>query len=85
MTEPRRGRPAYLLSLYPLKTYLTKFEEAPWPSGKCRGLTIQAMVLGREFKSQLHLKTRWKKIDHLMAENIMKIIKTAKWGKSHKK
>ncbi len=24
-------------------------------------------------------------MDHLMAENIMKIIKTSKWGKSHQK
>ena len=33
--------------------------EAPWSSGERSGLTIQAMVLGRGFKSQLHLKTRW--------------------------
>ncbi len=33
----------------------------------------------------LYLKTRWKKMDLLMAENITKIIKTAKWGKSHQK
>ena len=34
--------------------------EAPWSSGGRRGLMIQAMVLGRGFESQLHLKTRWK-------------------------
>ena len=34
--------------------------EASWSSGQRRGLTIQAMVLGRGFESRLHLKTRWK-------------------------
>jgi len=59
--------------------------EAPWSSGECRGLTIRAMVLKREFKSKFHLKTRWKKMDQLMAENITKIIKASKWGKSRQK
>jgi len=31
------------------------------------------------------LKTRWKKMDHLMAGNITKIIKAAKWAKSYQK
>jgi hypothetical protein len=53
-------------------------------NGECQGLMIQAMVLGRGFESWLHLKTRWKKMSHLMAENITKLIKTAKWGKSQK-
>ena len=34
--------------------------ESPWSGGERRGLTIQAMVLGRGFKSRRHLKTRWK-------------------------
>ncbi len=38
----------------------TYIGEAPWSSGKRLGLTIRAMVLGRGFKSRLHLKTRWK-------------------------
>jgi hypothetical protein len=41
------------------------------------------MVLEHGFESCLHLKTRWKEMDHLMAENISKIIKAVKWGKSH--
>ncbi len=35
--------------------------EAPWSSGECWGLTIQAMVLGLGFKSRLCLKTRRKR------------------------
>jgi len=38
------------------------------------------MVLGREFKSRFHLKTIWKKTDHLMAENITKNIKDIQLG-----
>ncbi len=30
-------------------------------------------------------KSRWKLMDHLMAEKLTKIIKTAKWGKSPQK
>jgi hypothetical protein len=33
--------------------------EAPWSSGERRGLTVWAMVLGCEFDSRVHLKTRW--------------------------
>ena len=33
--------------------------EAPCSSGERCGLTIQAMVFGRGFESQHHLKTRW--------------------------
>ncbi len=33
--------------------------EAPWSSGERRGLTVWAMVLGCEFNSRVHLKTRW--------------------------
>jgi hypothetical protein len=36
-----------------------KFGEAPWSSGERQGLTLRAMVLGCEFDSQVHLKTRW--------------------------
>ena len=42
------------------RKYLHQFGEAPWSSGEHRGLTIQAMVLGRGFETRLHLKTRWK-------------------------
>ncbi len=38
---------------------------------------------GRGFATWLHLKTRWKKMDHLMGEKLIKIIKIAQWGKSH--
>ncbi len=43
------------------------------------------MVLEHGLESCLHLKTRWKEMDLLMAENITKIIKAVKWGKSHEK
>ncbi len=33
--------------------------EAPWSRGERQGLTVWAMVLGREFDSNVHLKTRW--------------------------
>ncbi len=64
---------------------LSRFMEAPWSSGERGLLTIRAIVLGRGFEPQLHLKTRWKKTNHSMAEKLTKIIKTAKWGKSHQK
>jgi len=38
------------------------------------------MVLGRGFKSRLHLKTRWKKIDHLMAKKLTKNNKDSTMG-----
>jgi len=43
------------------------------------------MAHGRGLKPQLHLKLRWKKMDHLMAEKLTKIIKTAKLAKFHAK
>ncbi len=36
-----------------------KWGEAPWSSGERQGLRAWAMVLGREFNSQVRLKTRW--------------------------
>jgi hypothetical protein len=41
--------------LFPSKN----FGEAPWSSGERQGLTVLAMVFGREFNSQVCLKTRW--------------------------
>ncbi len=42
--------------------------EAPWSSGERWGLTVWAMVLGRKFNFQVHLKTRWIRRTYLMAE-----------------
>ncbi len=64
---------------------ITIIGEAPWFIGERRGFTIRAMVLRRGFKSRLHPKTRLKKMDHLMAENITKTKQTTKWGKSRQK
>ena len=82
--------PLYVIhSMLTLQSYNDLFNnntttwEAPWSSGEGQGLTIQAMVLGREFESWLHLKTRWKD-GPLDGRKIPKIIMTAKWGKSHR-
>jgi hypothetical protein len=45
-------------------------------------LSMQAMVLARVPASP---KNEMEKMDHLMAEKIIKIIEKAKWGKSHQK
>jgi hypothetical protein len=43
------------------------------------------MVLGRGFESQLYLKKLDRKDIPLDGRKLTKIIKTAKWGKSHQK
>jgi len=67
-----------------MKVKIEKKWEPPWSSGEYRGLTILVMVIGRGFKSQLHLKTRWKD-GSLDGGKSNEKIKAAKWGKPHEK
>ncbi len=58
--------------------------EAPSSSSEHQGITVWAMVLGRELNSRVCLKTRWIKWTTWWQKRT-KIIKTAKRGKSHQK
>ncbi len=64
--------------------YRRPFGENPGSSGLRRGLTVWAMVLGRDFDSWFCLKTRWIR-QTTWWQKRMKIIKTAKRGKSLQK
>ena len=52
------------LSVVFILTLKKRLGEAPWSNGEHQGLRIRAMVLGSEFKSRLHLKTRWKDTEY---------------------
>jgi hypothetical protein len=59
--------------------------KALWSSGEHRGLMVWAMILGREFDSRVHLKTRWIRCTTWWQKKTTIIIQTAKRGKSHQK
>ncbi len=56
---------------------------APGQVVNSKGLTIQAIIFGHGFRIPASpKKTRWRKMNHLMPENLTKIIKRVKWGRS---